>query len=117
MADFIADLATGINGNQEANNYGNEHEEVLCSEFAGKMYGSDLRDWLFGTNGKDNKPNDLDYWIGYDIVKVHWMKRRIKNRRSTLLQYNKTQGINSKENSLNPIIKKFEKIDKSTFPA
>ena len=74
MADFIAELVTGIKGNQEANKYGNEHKEELCREFVEKMYGNDIQDWLYGTSGKDNRPNDLGYWIGYEIVKAYFEK-------------------------------------------
>ncbi|MDR6843442.1 DUF2268 domain-containing putative Zn-dependent protease [Flavobacterium granuli] len=74
MADFIAELATGIKGNQEASKYGNEHKKELCREFAERMYRDDTQDWLYGTSGKDNRPNDLGYWIGYEIVKTYFDK-------------------------------------------
>ncbi|MGS2727147.1 gliding motility protein GldB-related protein [Psychroserpens sp. BH13MA-6] len=78
MADFIAELVTGIKGNQEANKYGNEHKEELCREFVGKMHGNDMQDWLYQTSGKDNRPNDLGYWIGYEIVKAYFDKANDK---------------------------------------
>ena len=78
MADFIAELVTGIKGNQEANKYGNEHKEELCIEFVEKMNGNDMQDWLYGTSGKDNRPNDLGYWIGYEIVKAYFDKAEDK---------------------------------------
>ena len=74
MADFIAELVTGIKGNPEASKYGNEHKEELCREFAEKMYDNDMQDWLYGTSGKDKRPNDLGYWIGYEIVKAYFDK-------------------------------------------
>lgn len=77
-ADFIAELVSGIKGNQEANKYGNEHKEELCKEFVEKMYKKDLQDWLYGTSGKDNRPNDLGYWIGYEIVKAYFEKAKNK---------------------------------------
>ncbi len=78
MADFIAELVTGIKGNQEANKYGNKHKEELCKEFVKKMYGNDMQDWLHGTSGKDKRPNDLGYWIGYEIVKAYFVKAKDK---------------------------------------
>lgn len=78
MADFIAELVTGIKGNEEANKYGNEHKDELCKEFVELMYKGDMQDWLYGTSGKDNRPNDLGYWIGYEIVKAYFDKAEDK---------------------------------------
>ena len=36
------------------------------------------QDWLYGTNGKDDRPNDLGYWIGYEIVKTYFDKMEDK---------------------------------------
>jgi hypothetical protein len=77
-ADFIAELVTGQKGNKEANNYGNEHKEELSNEFVEKMNGNDMQDWLYGTSRKDNRPNDLGYWIGYEIVKAYFNKEKDK---------------------------------------
>ncbi|WP_158974985.1 DUF2268 domain-containing putative Zn-dependent protease [Cellulophaga sp. L1A9] len=77
-ADFIAELVTGQKGNKEANNYGNEHNEELCNEFVEKMNGNDMQDWLYGTSKKDDRPNDLGYWIGYEIVKAYFNKSKDK---------------------------------------
>lgn len=74
MADFIAELTTGIKGNVAANEYGNRHKEDLCKEFVQIMYKNDFQDWLYGTSGKDDRPNDLGYWIGYEIVKAYFEK-------------------------------------------
>ncbi|EIA07901.1 DUF2268 domain-containing putative Zn-dependent protease [Flavobacterium frigoris] len=77
-ADFIAELVTGQKGNKEANNYGNEHKKELCNEFVEKMHGNNMQDWLYGTSGKDDRPNDLGYWIGYEIVKAYFNKAKDK---------------------------------------
>ncbi|CAM1343568.1 gliding motility protein GldB-related protein [Tenacibaculum amylolyticum] len=73
-ADFVAELVSGIKGNQQANKYGNKHKEELCKEFVERMHEKDMEDWLYGTSGKDNRPNDLGYWIGYEIVKSYFEK-------------------------------------------
>lgn len=78
MADFIAELVTGIVGNQQAKKYGKENKEELCKEFVEKMYGNDMQDWLYSTSGKDNRPNDLGYWMGYEIVKSYFDKAEDK---------------------------------------
>lgn len=73
-ADFIAELVTGNKGNLEANEYGNKHKDELCKEFVELMYKDKMQDWLYGTSGKDKRPNDLGYWIGYEIVKAYFDK-------------------------------------------
>ena len=78
MADFIAELVTGIPGNPEANKYGNANKDALCREFVGRMHENDMQDWLYGTSGKDDRPNDLGYWIGYEIVKAYFDKAEDK---------------------------------------
>jgi len=71
-ADFIAELVTGIKGNIKANEYGNNHKEILCKEFVQIMNEESTQDWLYFTSGKDDRPNDLGYWIGYEIVKAYF---------------------------------------------
>ena len=71
-ADFIAEIVTGQHGNIEANRYGKNHKDLLCKEFVGIMNGDNFQDWLYGTTGKDDRPNDLGYWIGYEIVKAYY---------------------------------------------
>ena len=77
-ADFIAELVTGIKGNIKANEYGNNHKDALCKEFVQIMDQESMQDWLYGTSGKDNRPNDLGYWIGYEIVKAYFDKMKDK---------------------------------------
>jgi len=77
-ADFIAELVTGKHGNKEANSYGNKNKDALCKEFVPIMYLENTQDWLYGTSGKDERPNDLGYWIGYEIVKAYFDKMEDK---------------------------------------
>jgi len=73
-ADFVAELVTGIKGNIQANEYGKIHKEALCIEFVKIMNKNEMQDWLYSTSGKDDRPNDLGYWIGYEIVKAYFIK-------------------------------------------
>ncbi len=73
-ADFVAELVTGIVGNIDAKKYGNGHKDALCKEFIQVMSKGNLQDWLYGTSGKDDRPNDLGYWMGYEIVKAYFEK-------------------------------------------
>jgi uncharacterized protein YjaZ len=71
-ADFIGELISGIHLNPETFNYGEEHEEVLIKEFVTLMDKTNYQDWLYSTSGKDKRPRDLGYWIGYKIVKAYY---------------------------------------------
>ena len=71
-ADFIGELISGTNTNLLANKYGNEHKAQLCKEFVEKMNGNNFTDWLYGTSKKDDRPNDLGYWIGYQITAQYY---------------------------------------------
>ena len=73
-ADFVAELVTGFVGNIDAKKYGNKNKDKLCKEFIQVMYKGNLQDWLYGTSGKDDRPNDLGYWMGYEIVKAYFEK-------------------------------------------
>jgi uncharacterized protein YjaZ len=77
-ADFMAELVTGKHGNKEANAYGNKNKDSLCKEFVLIMQRENNQDWLYGTSGKDERPNDLGYWIGYEIVKAYFDKMKDK---------------------------------------
>lgn len=67
-ADFLGELISGGNINKVAMEYGDQHEEKLCKEFVQRMDSTDYKDWLYGVSGKDDRPNDLGYWIGYKIT-------------------------------------------------
>lgn len=79
-ADFIAELVTGLKGNKQANNYGNAHKKELCKEFVQVMNTENFEDWLYGTTGKDKRPNDLGYWIGFEIVKAYFDQQKDKKQ-------------------------------------
>jgi len=79
-ADFIGGLISGSNINAEANNYGNKHEEQLCREFIEKMDKTEYNDWLYGTSKKDDRPNDLGYWMGYRITAAYYKKATDKKQ-------------------------------------
>lgn len=73
-ADFLGELISGVNTNQRANDYGNLHEERMCKEFVSKMDSTQYIDWLYGVTGKDDRPNDLGYWMGYKITEQYFKK-------------------------------------------
>lgn len=71
-ADFMAALVTGRKPDIEAYKYGNKHQDQLCREFVARMNEPDIEDWLYGTSGKDGRPNDLGYWMGYQIAAAYF---------------------------------------------
>lgn len=77
-ADFIGELISGDQINGEAFTYGEENLEALCQEFVTVMNQNNYKDWLYGTSGKDQRPNDLGYWIGYKITEAYFFKQEDK---------------------------------------
>ena len=78
-ADFIGELISGDMINSAAYQYGEQYEEKLCKEFVLSMYNNDNTDWLYGTSGKDDRPNDLGYWMGYKITEAYFYSQTDKH--------------------------------------
>jgi hypothetical protein len=79
-ADFIGELISGTNINKVAFDYGEAHSEKLTKEFVKRMKKKKLNDWLYQTSGKDDRPNDLGYWMGYKITKAYYDKQDDKKK-------------------------------------
>ena len=79
-ADFLGELISGVNLNKAASEYGKMNEERLCKEFAAFMDTTVYVDWLYGVSGKDDRPNDLGYWMGYKIVSTYFEKAKDKKK-------------------------------------
>ena len=79
-ADFIGELISGEHINMTPFKYGNKNEKKLCKEFVGVMINENYTDWLYGTSGKDDRPNDLGYWIGYKISEAYFKKQKDKQQ-------------------------------------
>lgn len=73
-ADFIGELISGNHINQKAFAYGKAHQAALYQEFLTSMQQTEYIDWLYQTSKKDDRPNDLGYWIGYEITKAFYDK-------------------------------------------
>ena len=79
-ADFIGELISGKHINPVPFNYGESHKDSLSKEFVLRMSQEDITDWLYGTSGKDDRPNDLGYWMGYKITEAYFNKQEDKHR-------------------------------------
>lgn len=80
-ADFLGELISGVNTNQKSVEYGNRHEERLCKEFVSRMDSTQYTDWLYGVSGKDDRPHDLGYWMGYKIT-AHYFEKATDKRKA-----------------------------------
>ncbi len=79
-ADFIGELISGDHINGKAFAYGAAHEEGLCKEFVTQMDKKNFKGWLYGGSGKDDRPNDLGYWMGYQISKAYFDRAKDKKQ-------------------------------------
>ncbi|MFP8892900.1 MULTISPECIES: DUF2268 domain-containing putative Zn-dependent protease [Chryseobacterium] len=79
-ADFISELVSGESHNSPFYQYGEAHSDQLYKEFVTVLKKNDPTDWLYGTSKKDNRPNDLGYWIGYKISEAYFNKQSDKHK-------------------------------------
>lgn len=79
-ADFIGELISGESINQFSYKYGEQNLDKLCQEFVTRLKNADYQDWLYGTSKKDDRPNDLGYWMGYKITEAYFNKQKDKQK-------------------------------------
>ncbi|QBA23604.1 hypothetical protein EU348_21465 [Chryseobacterium indologenes] len=79
-ADFIAEFVSGEQMNVKAFQYGEANSDKLYKEFVTRYKSDDLRDWFYWTSKKDDRPNDLGYWIGYKICEAYFNKQTDKHK-------------------------------------
>lgn len=79
-ADFIGELISGESINNSSYKYGEQHLDKLSQEFVTKLKNQDYQDWLYGTSKKDDRPNDLGYWMGYKITEAYFNNQKDKRK-------------------------------------
>jgi hypothetical protein len=81
-ADFLGELVSGrlITRMRETHQWANARERELWDEFQKDMDGGATSRWLYGGSGKDGRPVDLGYWIGYKISEAHYKNSEDKKR-------------------------------------
>lgn len=79
-ADFLGELISGATTNKTAIDYGNKNEDKLCREFVTRIDSTNYIDWLYDVSRKDDRPNDLGYWMGYKITQQYFMKAADKKQ-------------------------------------
>lgn len=77
-ADFLGELISGRHINTHVHAYAVPRRAELWKEFKEKMHGGDLKGWLYSSSG--DRPQDLGYWIGYEITKVYYDKAADKRQ-------------------------------------
>lgn len=73
-ADFLAELISGQNSNEQMHAYADSREKTLWLEFERVMHEDDVSDWLYNGGEFQNRPADLGYWMGYKISKTYYDK-------------------------------------------
>jgi len=74
-ADFIAELISGRHINETAFDFGYAEEGILIKEFIEIMDDHEYNGWLYGSAGKkEGRPNDLGYWVGYQVTNAYFQK-------------------------------------------
>lgn len=75
-ADFIAELISGKHINGHVHDFANPKEKELWLEFKEKMLEKNYDGWLYSPS--PGRPNDLGYWMGYQITKAYYDKAKDK---------------------------------------
>ncbi len=117
-ADFVGELISGESINKFEYKYGDQNLDKLCDEFVTILKNPEYKDWLYETTKKDDRPNDLGYWIGYKIIESYFNKQKDKQKAieeilniKDPLQFLKQSGF------LNSYIEKYQKSKNESFDA
>jgi hypothetical protein len=78
-ADFVGEMISGANINNDTYRYGMAHEHELWVEFEQRMHGTDTSGWLYG-KPPGERPADLGYFIGYKIASAYYAKAGDKTK-------------------------------------
>jgi len=110
-ADFIGELISGNNNDSEHFLFGEKHRDKLALEFVVSMDKQEGTDWLYGTSGKDDRPNDLGYWMGYKITKTYFDQAVDKKLAlKTILNFSDPNQFLKEGSFLKPYIDKVAKM-------
>lgn len=69
-ADFLSELISGRHINRHVHDFAVPRRSALWEEFKEKMGSQDFKGWLYSST--EGRPNDLGYWIGYEITKAYY---------------------------------------------
>jgi len=115
-ADFIGELISGESINKFEYKYGEQNLDKLCQEFLTRLKNPDYQDWLYGTSKKDDRPNDLGYWIGYKITEAYFNKQKDKQKAiDEILNIKDPMQFLKQSGFLDAYIEKYQKSKKESF--
>lgn len=115
-ADFIGELISGESINQVSYQYGEQNKDKLGQEFVTRLKNTDYQDWLYGTSKKDDRPNDLGYWIGYKITESYFNKQKDKQKAiQEILNIKDPMQFLKQSGFLDVYIEKYQKSRKESF--
>ena len=115
-ADFIGELISGESINKFEYKYGEQNLDKLCQEFLTRLKNPDYQDWLYGTSKKDDRPNDLGYWIGYKITEAYFNKQKDKQKAiEEILNIKDPMQFLKQSGFLDAYIEKYQKSKKESF--
>jgi hypothetical protein len=115
-ADFIGELISGESINNSSYKYGEQHLDKLCQEFVTRLKKQDYQDWLYGTSKKDDRPNDLGYWVGYKITESYFNKQKDKHKAiAEILNIKDPMQFLRQSGFLDSYIEKYQKSKKENF--
>lgn len=115
-ADFIGELISGESINNSSYKYGEQHLDKLCQEFVTRLKNQDYQDWLYGTSKKDDRPNDLGYWVGYKITEYYFNKQKDKHKAiAEILNIKDPMQFLRQSGFLDSYIEKYQKSKKENF--
>jgi hypothetical protein len=73
MADFFAELVTGINPSQRQCDFAKDKKKSIWRDFEKEMYLDRYSNWIAnGNQERPDHPSDLGYYMGYEICKAYY---------------------------------------------
>ena len=81
VADFLTDQAVGCYPTAAATYaWGDAREGALWAEFRGAMRGTDYAGWLYNGGEGGERPDNLGYWMGYQIAEAYYERAEDKGQ-------------------------------------
>jgi hypothetical protein len=71
-ADFLGEMISGGHINEHVHRYAVPRRAQLWREFKERMHAKEFEGWLYSSSG--DRPQDLGYWLGYEITKAYYEK-------------------------------------------
>lgn len=79
VAEFVSCQVTGLPSDSPAIAFGKANEERVVEKFVQDVFtGSNVYNWMWGTNGNELVERDLGYYVGYEICERYYQKAEDK---------------------------------------